>query len=384
MENDMKCLKKQTQTILTALVLGVLLILGCRKEQNKEPEEQHEEHASENLETTIVHLDKHKVFHAGIKVETVQKKSVAIPLTLPGKVSFNERRLAHISARISGRIDKVNVFTNDKVNVDAVLVEMYSQEYLTMQYEFLQAAERWKRSQSAKVGSSDENATTKAIYESAKRKLSVIGVTQEELQELESNQTSRTYYQLRAPFNGTILESKVRVGSFVQVGIELFDFADLSAVWVLADLYEKDLPFVRTGMKAEVQVAAYPDFFSGTITTIYGVLDEKTRTVKARVEVRNKGGKLKPEMFCTVKIQTEFGKETIKIPASALLGETEKHFVFIALNDTTFEKRDVRTGVETWEFAEILDGLLVGEKIVAKGGFFLKSELAKDTFGEEH
>jgi RND family efflux transporter MFP subunit len=164
----------------------------------------------------------------------------------------------------------------------------------------------------------------------------------------------------------------------------LFDVADLSTLWVLADMYEKDLPLVRVGMKALVQVSAYADSFPGTINTIYGVVDEKTRTVKARVVVQNKGGKLKPEMFCSVKVQTALGKETIKIPAGALLGETEKHFVFVALNDTTFEKRDVRTGVETREFAEVLDGLLVGEKIVVKGGFFLKSELAKETFGEEH
>ncbi|HEV8537310.1 MAG TPA: efflux RND transporter periplasmic adaptor subunit, partial [Bacteroidota bacterium] len=129
---------------------------------------------------------------------------------------------------------------------------------------------------------------------------------------------------------------------------------------------------------------AYPGAFSGIVSTIYNVLDEKTRTVKARVEVENRDGKLKPEMFCSVMIQTQLGKETIKIPASALLGETEKHFVFIATNDTTFEKRDIRTGVETREFAEVLDGLLIDEHLVVKGGFFLKSELAKETFGEEH
>jgi len=88
-------------------------------------------------------------------------------------------------------------------------------------------------------------------------------------------------------------------------------------------------------------------------------------------------------MCCTVKVQTALSKVTIKIPAGALLGETEKHFVVVALNDTTLETRDVRTGVETREFAEVLDGLLVGEKIVVEGGFFLKSELAKETVGEE-
>lgn len=378
----MKSYNNRATTIVLIVAFNFLFIIGCGKNDDSDAEKEGGEHHTESTETSIVHLDKHKVFHAGIKVETVKKKSVPVPLNLSGKVSFNERQLAHITARINGRIEKVNVFTNDKANSGDILIEMFSQEFLIMQYEFLQAVERWRR---AGQSSTDENATAKAIYESAKRKLNIIGLTHEEVEELEKNQQSKTYYAVRAPFNGTILESKVRVGSFVHVGDELFDFADLSTLWVLADIYEKDLPHVRAGMKAVVEVSAYPeDSFEGTITTIYNVVDEKTRTVKARIEVQNKSGKLKPEMFCNVKIQTQLGKETIKIPASALLGETEKHFVFVALNDTTFEKRDVRTGIETREFAEILDGLLVGEKIVVKGGFFLKSELAKETFGEEH
>ncbi len=357
------------------------LLVGCNKEQKPETEEHHGEHGVEGSESAIVHLDKHKVFHAGIKVEPVQSKSVAVPLTLPGKVSFNERRLADITSRVSGRIETVNVFTNDRVNQNAPLLQLYSQEFLTMQNEFLQSAERWSRVQQS---TSEEKTTSKSIYESARRKLAVVGVNEAELTQLESSRVPRIYYTVRSPFGGTILQSKIKQGAFVQMGTELFELADLSTVWVLADIYEKDLPQVHVGMKAQVQVTAYPDSFSGTISTIYSVLDEKTRTVKARVEVRNASGKLKPEMFCNVMIQTQFDKETIKIPASALLGETEKHFVFIAVNDTTFEKRDIRTGVETREFAEVLDGLLIGEKLVVKGGFFLKSELAKETFGEEH
>ena len=371
---------KRLKYFIAITLSTILFMFGCGK-QNKNSEESHAEHGEEATQGTIVHLDKHKVFHAGIKIEPVQHKSIAVPLTLPGRVSFDERRLAQITARVSGRIEQVRVFTNDHVSENAVLLELFSQEYLAIQNEFLQAYERWRRSEES---AGDDNVTAKAIYESAKRKLAVIGLTEAEVAELETKGTSQTYFHVRAPFAGTIVESNARQGSFVQVGAELFELADLSTLWVLADLYEKDLPFVRTGMKVEVQVAAYPDFFSGTITTIYGVLDEKTRTVKARVKVRNSKGKLKPEMFCTVNVQTQLGKETIKIPASALLGETEKHFVFVALNDTTFEKRDIRTGMEAREFAEVLDGLLVGEKLVVKGGFFLKSELAKETFGEEH
>jgi Cu(I)/Ag(I) efflux system membrane fusion protein len=365
--------------ITPALIL-IVILSGCGK-QVKHTEETQPEHRDETAATTIVHLDKHKVFHAGIKTEPVQRKSIAVPLSLPGKVSFDERRLAQLTARVSGRIEQVNVFTNDQVSSDAVLLELFSQEYLTMQNEFLQASERWKRSQEP---ATEERTYAKAIYESAKRKLIIIGLTDAEVVELETTHMPQTHFHIRAPFAGTIIESNVRRGAFVQVGVELFELADLSTLWVLADLYEKDLPYVRAGMRVQVEVAAYPDSFSGTISTIYGVLDEKTRTVKARVRVENRRGKLKPGMFCTANVQTQLGKETIRIPASALLGETEKHFVFVATNDTTFDKRDIRTGVETREFVEVFDGLLIGEKLVVKGGFFLKSELAKETFGEQH
>jgi RND family efflux transporter MFP subunit len=361
------------------VISSLLFVAGCSKEQKPGAEEHHDEHAGET--SSIVHLDKHKVFHAGIITEDVRNTSVAVPLTLPGKVSFNERRVADITARVSGRIEKLYVVTNDRVNAGATLLQLYSQDVLTMQNEFLHAAERWKRAQQS---TTEDNAMAKAIYESAKRKLNVVGMSEQELNEMETSKTPQLLFTVRAPFGGTILDCKIRQGAYVQMGTELFELADLSTVWVLADIYEKDLPSVRAGMKAHVTVAAYADSFVGTIATIYNVLDEKTRTIKARVEVQNRSGKLKPEMFCTVMIETQYGKETIKIPAGALLGETEKHFVFVALNDTTFERRDIRTGRETRDFAEVLDGLLIGEKLVVKGGFFLKSELAKETFGEEH
>ncbi|MBI5214158.1 MAG: efflux RND transporter periplasmic adaptor subunit [Ignavibacteriae bacterium] len=370
----------QSKILLSLLFLLFMLLLGCGKREQEQSEMEHGEHESEFSENTTVHLDMHKVYHAGIKVETVEKKSVAIPLTIPGKVSFNERKQAHITSRLAGRIEHVYAFTNDNVTESEVLAELFSQEFLTMQSEFLQVVARLNR-----LGQSGEdNTTTKALYESSKKKLKIVGLTENELKELETSLTPQSLYRIHAPFKGTVLESKIKLGSYVELGTELFDYADLSTVWILADVFENNLPYIKTGMRATIEVSAFPEVFEGTINSVYNVVDENTRTVKARIEVQNTSGKLKPEMFCTVKIQTSLGNETIKIPESALLGETEKHFVFIALNDSTFEKRDVRTGVETREFAEVMDGLLVGEKIVVKGGFFLKSELAKETFGEEH
>jgi membrane fusion protein, copper/silver efflux system len=365
--------------IATTLGACVLFpgLTGCGPQRTDETIEHHVEHREER----VVHLDKHKFFHAGIKVESVAKISVALPQTVPGKISLNERRVAHISARIGGRVEKVRAFTNDHMAAGQTMMELYSQEYLTSQFEFLQAAQRLKGSEDS---STDEHSTASSLYESARRKLTVLDVPGDELHRLESTQSPQSYYHVRAPFDGIVLENKVKLGEFVHAGAELFEFADLSTLWVLADIYERDLPHVRTGMKATVEVNAYPGSWNGIVSSVYSVVDERTRTVKARIEVNNSNNQLKAEMFCTVKIHTQLGKETIKVPASALLGETEKHFVFVAINDTTFEKRDIRTGVETREFAEVLDGLLEGERIVVGGGFFLKSELSKETFSEEH
>ena len=365
--------------ILPGILAALIVCAGCGKEAENEAEVTHESHA-ESGEETIVKLDAHKVFHAGLRVDSVRKKSVPIPLSLPGRVTFNEKRRAHITARLGGRVDSIRVYENDRVEEGQSLLVLYSQEYQSIQFEYLQAFQRSQRS--GEAGETDQTAAS--ILESARRKLVVVGASGEEIQRLEASRTPDTHFRVRAPFEGTILEATARVGSVVRTGDDLFDIADLSTLWILADVYEKDLPLVRIGMPATITTTAYPDPIVGRIASVYSVVDEKTRTVKIRVEVSNKNGTLKPEMYCTVDVQTALGSETIKIPESAVLGETEHHFVFVALNDTTFERRDIRTGIETREFVEVLDGLLVGEMIVVKGGFFLKSELAKETFGEEH
>jgi Cu(I)/Ag(I) efflux system membrane fusion protein len=365
-------------------ILNIILAIGissCASDNKKSEEQVAEEHHGEEIHSSIVTLDRHKIFHAGIKTEKVNEKSIAVPLSLSGKVGFDERKVAHITSRITGRVEEVRAYTNDNIAARSTVAKIYSQDFVSLQFEFIQAIERKERSTD---GTEDEKKAAQSIYESVLQKLSILEVSDADINELRSTKRPNQYYSIRAPFSGTILESKVKKGMFLQTGEELFDFADLSTVWVLADVYEGDLARVHPGMKAEVSTTFYPGSFYGTITSIFNVVDEKTRTVKARIELNNSARKLKPEMYCTVKIQTKYGKETIKIPSTALMGDTEKHFVFIAVNDSTFERRDIRTGVETKDFAEVMDGLMIGERIVVVGGFFLKSELAKETFGEEH
>jgi Cu(I)/Ag(I) efflux system membrane fusion protein len=294
---------------------------------------------------------------------------------------LNERRRAAITARLAGRVEKVTAFAGNRVSTGQALAEIFSQELLSMQMEYLQAIERTQRLGNDNV----DQSTAKTILLSARRKLEVAGLSEANLRQLETAKEPLSHLHVRAPFSGAVLAAEVVQGQFVELGAHLFEIADLSTLWILADIYEQELPRLHQGMKAQVEVTPYPrEMFAATLTEIFGVVDAQTRTVKARLEVQNPSGKLKPEMFASVHLTTELGGSTIKVPASAMLGETERHFVFVALNDSTFEKREVRTGVETREIVEVLDGLATGERIVTRGGFFLKSELAKETFGEEH
>jgi len=362
-----------------AFAFFAFALVACNKPAPEEHPHQAAETHDENA--AVVSLTKHQLFHIHLEIAEVNESSVPIPLTLPGKVMLNEKRRAAITARLAGRVEKVAAFAGDRVSAGQALTEIFSQEFLSMQMEYLQALERAQRFGNA----SADQTTAKTILLAARRKLEVAGLREADLRQLETSKEPLSHLPVRAPFSGAMLAAEVVQGQFVELGAHLFEIADLSTQWILADIYEQDLPRVHKGVKAQVEVTPYPrEMFSATLTEIFDVVDAKTRTVKARLEVQNPSGKLKPEMFASVHLTTELGGSTIKVPASAMLGETERHFVFVALNDSTFEKREVRTGVETREIVEVLDGLATGERIVTRGGFFLKSELAKETFGEAH
>ncbi len=363
----------------SAFLLIALALVACNKKETEEhPHEAAEEHR-EN-ETTVT-LTEHQRFHIRLEPAEVKESSVPIPLTLPGKVMLNERRRTEITARLSGRVDKVSAFAGERVVGGQMLAQVFSQEFLTMQMEYLQAIERTRR-----LGNeSSDQPTAKTILLSARKKLEAAGLSENDLHQLEAAKEPMGFLPVRASFAGAVLNTEIVQGQFVELGAHLFEIADLTTLWVLADIYEQDLLRVHKGMKAEVEVTPYPrEMFPATLTEIFDVVDAQTRTVKARLEAQNPQRKLKPEMFASVHLTTELGGNTIKVPASAILGETERHFVFVAIDDSTFGKRDVRTGAETRDIVEVLDGLATGERIVIRGGFFLKSELAKETFGEEH
>jgi len=369
---------KKINLFFLIVLSSVLISCGNNTEEHDEHEEYPERtHSDEKSEIV---LTSHQLEHIDLETQTAEAKEVDVPLILSGRIALNEALTAHITSRVKGRIEKVHALVSDRVNKDEILLELYSQEFLAIQSEFIQAEERFKR-----IKENDpEQATAKSIYESAKKKLEAVGLTEIEIQQLADNHTPLTLLPVRAPFTGTLLSGKARLGEFVEVGQDFFLLANLQNLWVLADVFEKDLPLIREGIIGEVIPTAYPnDVYNARLTRIYDVVEPSSRTIKARFEVSNSANKLKPEMFVTVKVSSKLGGPNPKVSSSAIMKDKDGAYVFVALNDTTFQRREINLGKETNDYTEIIEGLKSGEMVVTRGTFYLKSELAKETFVED-
>ena len=216
-----------------------------------------------------------------------------------------------------------------------------------------------------------------AVIDGIRQRLRRFGVT--------DDRTRTTFLTpLKAPFSGVVTKASVSPGDVVDEGREVFTIADLSRVWVQAEVYEKDLGRIRVGQSAFVKVDTYPDrTFEGKVSYISDVLDPQTRTAHVRCEIDNRDMRLKTDMYANVQLPTKFSKQAIAVPSGALQQVDGKDVVFIRKSDTQFEKREVEKGVSINDRVEIVSGLKPGEQVVTQGAFHLKSILAGGELGED-
>ena len=317
---------------------------------------------------------------ANIRIEPAAFRVAGQTIKAVGEIEFNAKTYSHITSRSAGRIEEVFAFPGDRVKKGQVLHNFYSPDYLSLQAEFIQASERRRR-----LSADDaEQATAKALLDSVRRRLLVLGVGEEELAELEKIRIIQPLLSVWAPFSGSILESSAIVGDYVEFGVVLFKMADLSTLWAHTHIYEKDLPFVRPGCLVRVRVAALPgDEFPGRLLLVGDLVDEKTRTVEGRAEVPNPAGKLKPGMYIEADIVAPSDRRALFVPAAAVQDYENKKVVFVRSGEGTFSLREVSTGEAQNGFVEIRSGLKEGESVVTGGSFLLKSEMLKKSLGED-
>ena len=284
-----------------------------------------------------------------------------------GTIDYNETALADVTTRFKGWIEQLDVdATGQLVHRGQPLFAVASPDLYQPQQDFLLAVtNKFKNYKSVK-----------AQYTNAVRTLKLLGFQDSQIAEIETNRHLLKLFTVVAPISGFVIEKNAVAGQMVDAGIKLYRLADLGIVWVLAQIYEQDLPFVQLGQEVVVKVASMPDReFRGRVTFVYPTVDEKTRTAKVRLEFENPGYYLKPGMFVTAQIQAELEPSVVLVPDSVVLRSGAKNTVFVALDGGKFEARDVMLGLEAQDgFIQVLGGLSAGERVVTSGQFLLDSE----------
>jgi RND family efflux transporter MFP subunit len=284
-----------------------------------------------------------------------------------GTIDYNETTLADVTTKFKGWIEKLDVdATGQLVHRGEPLFEIYSPELYSAEAEFLLALN---------AGSTNDPGAM-ALRETAANKLKFFDVAESQIAELEKTRKPSKTLPVAAPMSGFVIEKNVVQGQMVDAGMRLYRIADLGIAWVIAQIYEQDLPFLKLGQEAVVKVASLPDReFRGRVTFIYPNVDEKTRTARVRLEFENPGYFLKPGMFVSAQIHAELADSAVLVPDSAVLRSGSKNTVFIAEDDGHFIARDVALGVEAENgFVQVLNGLAAGERVVTSGQFLLDSE----------
>jgi RND family efflux transporter MFP subunit len=316
-------------------------------------------------------------------------------LEVPGQVELDPRRVALVSSRIAGRLERLSVVEGDRVSAGQSVGALFSPEYLTAQLDLTQATRRVE----VLSGTTDETGA-RALADAARRRLRLIGASEAEIARAAAGGEPASTMSLRSSIGGSVVEAHVLPGAAVEAGAPVFTVADLSVIDVVAEVPERNLPQVRTGQRATISIAAFPDLrFEGHVERLRDALNAETRTLQAVIHVPNGSRRLRPGMFATVRLDVPVtptsrgdGARTLTIPESAIVTDGERRFVFVETGLRSYERREVRTmplappGSRTQRTATVIvqDGLRAGERVVVRGAFTLKSELAKASLSDEH
>jgi len=356
----------------------------------------HDEHEKPGSVKMPVEMQKQN----GVVAALAEKHRLAGVISATGKVEANADRIAHVSPRISGKIVSVKASLGDSVAAGQTLVTLDSVELGEALNRYHQSRTKLALAKAnmdrvttlveKKIAARKDILQAETDYKTAltelhtdEERLSLYGVP---TSGLKRGSHGKPLLPVRSPIGGIITEKHAIVGELSDPSRSLFTVADLSSVWILVDVNEKDLAKVHKGQAAAVSVGAYPDLkLKGRITYIADLVDEASRTVKARVEVANPKRTLKPEMFATVELTLAAdAPPVLSVPEEAIQDLDGSKVLFVAESDTEFAARQVRTGRTAGGEVEIVSGLREGERYVVKGAFILKSELKKGEMTDEH
>lgn len=392
----------------SVLVAAVMTMSACAKSETK-PQSDAQAQGAHQPESGP-HNDNAVTFSADaqrqarLRTEPIARREVETTLTTTGELTADQDREAHVSPRVSGRVLQIMKTVGDAVRAGEILATIESTELGQAQSAFLEAQARFGQTRGtcerqrqlfrddliAKkelLAAENQVRLAEIEMEKTRNQLQVLGFGPDRMATLARTRRIDASLPIVAPIPGVITTKHITIGEHVTPGDDkpIYTISDPSRLWANATLFEKDLARVRSGQKAIVTTPAYPGMsYVGQVSLISTALAEDTRTAKARIVVTNPDRTLKPEMFANIRI-TVGSQTALALPESALLLDKQATFSFVQTGPETFEKRPVQVGAKAGIYFPVLSGLKAGDNVVVAGGFTLKSELLKASFGEhEH
>ena len=309
----------------------------------------------------------------GVRTVPARIASLGSTIRAVGSVRSAETRLADVNVKLDGWIRELFVdYTGRSVAKGQPLFTLYSPDLLATETEYVLALKARDQLQQSQVAGAKERADQ--LVTAARQRLTQWDLTEEQLRALEDKREPSSTVTFRSPVNGVVLEKTAVAGMHISSGQTLYKIADLSTVWLEADVYEREVGVVRVGQPVTVTLDAYPgEHFNGRVIYIYPYIDEQNRTNKVRVELLNRGGRVKPVMFANVEIAAPAASAVV-IPLNALLDSGREQIVFVGQGDGYFEPRKVKAGRRVGDEVQVLEGIKAGEMVATGAAFFLDSE----------
>jgi RND family efflux transporter MFP subunit len=314
-----------------------------------------------------------KVQKLGVRAEPAAMRSLGKVVQAVGRVEVDERRVFAVAPKFEGWVERLHVnATGQPVSKGQPLFDVYSPELVSAQREYAIANDAATALQRA---APETQQSMKRLAESSLARLKNWDVSDDQIRDLAQSEQARRTLTFRSPVGGIVTEKKALQGMRFMPGEMLYQIADLSSVWVIADIYEQDIAAIRQGSKAKVVISAYPDkVFEGRITYVYPMLKPETRTIPVRIELPNPGQILKPAMFAQVELAALDKGKVLTVPNSAVIDSGTRRIVLVQVGEGRFEPREVTLGTRNEEYAQVVSGVKEGEAVVTSANFLIDAE----------
>ena len=310
----------------------------------------------------------------GVRTATAEQRTLSRDIQTVGRVDYDEQRIIRLHPKTEGWIEELFIETTGQaIKKDEILFSIYSPQLVSTQQEYLLALHHLETLRESPF--EDVRGGAESLVATALQRLQLLDVPMHQIEDLKSTRQVKKLLHIHSPEKGTVINVGVREGQYVTPQTELYFIADLSRIWVYVDIYEDELPWVRVGDQAEMQVEAIPGTtFEGQLTYIYPYAERQTRTIKARLEFANDDLLLKPDMFANVIIRAQPQANVVAVPSEAVVRSGVREKVFVVNEPGKFEPRDVVIGVSSEGWTEISDGIEPGEQVVVSAQFLIDSE----------